>query len=440
MLIFVLGACVMKIKLSIIFLIVALLNFPLLYADSDNLGYEGYDFYFLNGFDIDVARKNIFIEVDGDKITFSGDYILSNQTEKIIEVVFGLPMDNIENLIITEKSNPIKATRRNRGYIEKNYISEHLPIIEKWSTSGLWLKANENRLINIKYDSKTVNDSKGIYSFIYENNITPGNIINSKVYITFKNFKPYNIINVYNMEVERMSYNIDQTFLNGSINGRAIRVDYELIDKLAIDRLSYSTSKTLKNISNLFHAKDYEGTILLCDDYIKNPSDSSVDINQLKFIKAEAYRKLVKYDNYFDIIKGLDLDKIYPYRLKYKVFSDIDEVIGGDINDTNLSAIMKSIQDDLNYSNEFFNRWIIYNKKDYSNINETIEIDETKETKENIINKLKTSDMINKIIVFAEKNKIVYFVAMALVFLIGLLIGKYYKKKRDRAPYYTFRR
>ncbi|NLN47792.1 MAG: hypothetical protein GX154_01560, partial [Clostridiales bacterium] len=169
-------------------------------------------------------------------------------------------------------------------------------------------------------------------------------------------------------------------------------------------------------------------------------SDSSVDINQLKFIKAEAYRKLVKYDNYFDIIKGLDLDKIYPYRLKYKVFSDIDEVIGGDINDTNLSAIMKSIQDDLNYSNEFFNRWIIYNKKDYSSINETIEIDETKETKENIINKLKTSDMINKIIVFAEKNKIVYFVAMALVFLIGLLIGKYYKKKRDRAPYYTFRR
>lgn len=431
----------MKRILFFMILIVIFLNYHILHADNDNFAYEGRDFYFLNSFDIDVVSKNITIEVDEDRITFNGDYILSNQTDKIIEVIFGLPADNVENLVISEKTNPIKVTRRNRGYIEKNLISEHLPTMEKWSTSSLWLKANENRLINIKYDSKTVNDSKGIYTVIYENNITPSSAISSKVFIEFKNFKPYNIINVYNIEVERLVYNIEaKTVLNGSINSRAMRVDYELIDKMAIDRLGYSTSKTLKNISNLFRTKDYEGVISSCDDYIKNPSDSSIDINQIKFIKAEACRKLIRYDNYFGLIKELNLNKIYPYRLKYKIFSDVDEIISGDINDTHLAIIMKSIQDDLNYSNEFFNRWIIYNKKDYSDAIETTITDEKEEVKESIVNRFKSSEKINKTIEFVEKNKIVYLVIIILIFFFGFLIGKYYKKKKNRTPYYTFRR
>ncbi len=435
------GVVSMKKYLLFTILIIILLNFHILYADNDNLGYEGHDFYFLNGFDMDVVSKNITIEVDEDKITFNGDYVLSNQTANTTEVIIGLPSDNIENLIITEKNNPIKITRRNKGYVEKNYISEHLPVIEKWSTASLWLKANENRVINIKYDSKTVNDSKGIYTFVYENNITPNSIISSKIYATFRNFKPYNIISIYNIEVERLINNIDgETVVNGSINGRAIRVDYELIDKLAIDRLGYSTSKTLKNISNLFRSKDYEGVISLCDDYIKNPTDNSVDINQLKFIKAEAYRKLIKYDNYFEIIKVLDLNKLYPYRLKYKIFSDIDEVIGGDINDSYFAVIMKSIQNDLSNSNEFFNRWIIYNKKDYSNLDETIITDETKEEKDSVLNKLVASDRLNKIIEFLKNNRIVHLIIIILIFTMGFLIGKYYKKKRKSPPYYTLRR
>lgn len=422
----------------LIFLIV---NFQVIYSDNENLGYVGHDLYFLNGFDVEVISKNIVIEIDEDRINFNGDYILRNQTEKITETIFGLPSDNIENLIIAEKSNIIKSTRRNRSYIEKNFIFEHLPKTEKWSTASLWLKANETRIINIKYESKTVNDSKGIYTFIYENNIEPNNLAGSKVYTIFNNFKPYNIINVYNIEVEKMYYNMEaQSILDGNINGRALRIDYELIDKLATDRLNFSTSKTLKNISNLFRTKDYEGVVLLCDEYISNPADSSVDINQVKFIKAEAYRKLIKYDNYFEIIKALDLNKLYPFRLKYKIFSDIDEILGGDINDPNLAIIMKSIQNDLTDSNEFFFRWNVHNKKDYSGVDDTIILEEEEEIKESYFDKFVIIVKFKNIIQFIKENEIIFYIILVLIFLFGFFIGRFSRKRKKDSPYYTLRR
>ena len=422
-------------------LIILTFNLQITYSDNENIGYVGHDLYFLNGFDVEVISKNVVIEIEEDRIKFSGDFILRNQTEKITETIFGLPSENIENLIITEKNNIIKSTRRNRSYIEKNFIFEHLPKTEKWSTASLWLKANETRIINIEYDSKTINDSKGIYTFIYENNIEPVNVAGSKVYTVFNNFKPYNIINVYNIEVEKMYYNMEsQSILDGNINGRSIMIDYELIDKLATDRLNFSTSKTLKNISNLFRTKDYEGVILLCDEYISNPADSSVDINQVKFIKAEAYRKLIKYDNYFEIIKAIDLNKLYPFRLKYKIFSDIDEILGGDINDPNLAVVMKSIQGDLTDSNEFFDRWTVHNKKDYSGVDDTIIFEEEGETKESFLDKFVFMAKFKNIIQFIKENEIIYFIIIIFFFLIGFLIGKFSRKKKKSSPYYTLRR
>ncbi len=422
-------------------LIILAASIQVVHSNNDNLGYVGHDLFFLNGFDVEVVSKNIMIEIDEDRITFNGDYILKNQTEKIAETIFGLPSENIENLVITEKSNVIRSTRRNRSYIEKNFIFEHLPKTEKWSTASLWLKANESRVINIKYESKTINDSKGIYTFIYENNIEPENLSGSKVYTIFNNFKPYNIINVYNIEVEKMYYNMKvQSILDGNVNGRSIRIDYELVDKLATDRLNFSTSKTLKNISNLFRTKDYEGVILLCDEYISNPSDSSVDINQVKFLKAEAYRKLIKYDNYFEIIKFLDINKLYPFRLKYKIFSDIDEILGGDINDPNLAIIMKSIQNDLTDSNEFFYRWTVHNKKDYSGIDETIIHEDEETIKESFLDKFVITSKAKSIITFIQENNFIYFIVLILFLFIGFLIGIFTRKRKKGSPYYTLRR
>lgn len=426
----------------ILIIITLLLIFQITYADNENLGCIVHDIYFLNNFDVEISGKNVVLEIDDDKLTFKGEYVLNNQTEKIVEVVFGLPSDNIENLTISDKNNASKFFRRNASFIEKNYIYEHLPKADKWSTVNLWLKANESRVISIKYDSKIINDSKGVYTLTYVNNIEPNDSNISKAYIIFSNFKPYNIINISNIEVEKAFYNQGvQLLFDINNNGRETKIDYELTDKFAIDRLDFSTSKKLKSISDLYRSKDYEAVIVLCDEYISNPLDSSVDINQVKYVKAEAYRKLIKYDNYFEVVKTLNLNKLYPFRLKYKILIDIDEILNGKIDDPELAITMRSLQNDSKDSNEFLSRWMFYNKKDYSNTNE-IENNKTKEEikNESPLSKYIISLKLNKLIQFIKTNKFIYIIIVIVVFFIGFIIGKNSRRKKKSTPYYTLRR
>ena len=421
---------------------VFLLIFQVIYSDQENnSGYIGYDPYFLNNFDVDISKKNVILKVDEDKIVFNGEYVLKNQTDKTVEVVLGLPYDNVENLAIYDKSNLLKFFWRNYSHLESNYIFEHLPKADKWSIVSIWLKADERRVINIKYDSQILNDSKGIYTLTYLNNAASNNSGSSKAYIVFDDLKPYNAISVSNIEVEKSYYNQDIYLLfEVDNNGRAARIDYELTDKLAIERLDFSTSGKLKNISNLYKLKDYEAVALLCDEYINNPTDSSIDINQVKYVKSEAYKNLTKFDNYFEIIESLDLNRIYPFRLKYKILFDIGEILDGEMHNPNLSTIVNSVQKDLQESNEFFSKWMIKNRKSQDDAEIIIDTENEEPRKEGLFSKYIVSLKLDTVGNFFKEHKYIYLILLILIFVIGFLIGKSSGKKKAKPPYYTFRR
>ncbi len=412
-----------------------------IYSDDENIGFKGYDFYFLNSFDIEVSSKRINIEINDDKLFFEGEYVLNNKTDKINEITLGIPSENAENLIIYEKSNILKTVKRNESFIEKNFISEHLPKSSKWSTFTLWLKANESRLITIKYESKVINDNKGVYTLNYINNIQPNNTDTSISYIKFNEFKPYNIIDISNAEIEKAVYfGGNSLIFDVNKNGRETIVNYELTDKLAVDRLDFSSNKKLKSISASFKLKDYETVIVLCDEYINNPVDNSVNINQVKFVKAEAYRNLVKYDNYFEILKGLDIKALFPYRVKYKILTDIDEILVGKVNIPELSEAIESIRKDMNDSNEFISMWYTHNNLSLPIIDtEALEHIDEDTKNENPINKYFDSLKQKSFIKIFIENKLIYIIIPVITLLIGYLIGKSSRKRRKGKSYYTLR-
>lgn len=430
--------------LSLIVILIMLFSFQTITADNGDTGWDGYDVYILNNFDVKLSSKNIKIEIDDDKLAFNGEYVITNKSEKIVEVVLGLPSKYVENLTIGDKGNILKFYKRNKSYIEKNYISEHLPDSEKWSTVSLWLKGNESRLISIKYDSKVTNDSKGIYKIRYSNFDEMYNPEISKTLIIFNSFKPYNIICTSGIEVEKSIYSRDaQLLFDISDNSYEIEIDYELTDKLAVDRFDFSQSNKLKNIANLFRIKDYEAVIASCNEYLAKPSDTSLNINQVKFIKAEALRKIVRFDEYLDIIKSIDLSKLYPERLKYKILYDIDEILNGEVEDPNIFNILNTIQKDALDNEEFLGKWMMYYEKDYVNTNNQIETNTRKEEdpdKENVISKYVSFLRLNKVYDFIREFKYLNIIVIIVVFFIGFLLGRKSMKKKSNISYYTFKR
>lgn len=433
-------------KKWLLLIVTLIILFPLqtIFADNEGIGWDGYDICILNNFDAKISSKNVKIEIEDDKLIFNGEYVITNKSEKIVEVVLGLPSENVDNLSISDKGNTLKFYKRNTSYIEKNYIYEHLPKAEKWATVSLWLKGNESRIINIKYDSKVTNDSKGIYKIRYSNLSELFNPQISKTLIIFNDFKPYNIFHTSDIEVERTIYSRgSQLVFEVDDNSNEIQIDYELTDKLAVDRLDFSSSKKLKNIANLFRVKDYEAVITSCDEYLANPSDTSLDIAQVKYIKAEALRKIVRFDEYLEIIKTIDLNKLYPERLKLKILFDIDEILNEKVDDPKIFDILNTLQKSTLESEEFLGKWMMYCEKDYVNTNHQIETKEPKDGnlgKESLISKYISLLKLNKVYALISRFKYLDIIVVVAVFFIGFFLGRKSKKKKSNIPYYTFRR
>ncbi|MDD2481529.1 MAG: hypothetical protein PHF82_05270, partial [Lutispora sp.] len=210
-----------------------------------------------------------------------------------------------------------------------------------------------------------------------------------------------------------------------------------------IDRLDFSANKKLKNIATLFRNKDYDVVNALSDEYIDNPGDPSFDTTQVKYVKAEAYRKRADFEKYIEGIKGLDLDRLYPNRLKYKILYDLDRILEGESQDSQILGIIKLIQAKAFDDNEYIDKWMRDGGKDYMNIEQTVDInspnkDENEEDSLIVktINFFKLGNVINKVAGFKYLRVIV----LIMVFMLGYYLGRRTKKRKNTVSYYTFKR
>lgn len=413
-------------------------------AENGQTVWNGYDLVLLNTYDVQLVGQNSTIEIYEDKLVYSGEYIIKNKADKTLEVILGLPSINLENIQIIDKGNALKYYKRNGNYIEDKYPSEAFPKVDKWHTYSLWLKNDETKIINLKYESKLINNSKGVFSIRFNKNKGLINSEASMIVLVLNNFYPYNVLDTTGVAAEKTLFGSNnQLILEMNKNSEIFGLDYELVDKLSIDRLDFSANKKLKNIATLFRNKDYDVVNALSDEYIDNPGDPSFDTTQVKYVKAEAYRKRADFEKYIEGIKGLDLDRLYPNRLKYKILYDLDRILEGESQDSQILGIIKLIQAKAFDDNEYIDKWMRDGGKDYINIEQTVDInspnkDENEEDSLIVktINFFKLGNVINKVAGFKYLRVIV----LIMVFMLGYYLGRRTKKRKNTVSYYTFKR
>lgn len=413
-------------------------------AENGQIVWNGYDLEVLNTYDAQFVGQNSTIEIYEDKLIYSGEYIIKNKVDKTLEVILGLPSNNLENIQIIDKGNALKYYKRNGSYIEEKYPSEVFPKSEKWHTSSLWLKNDETRIINLRYESKLTNNSKGVFSIRFNRNKGLINSEASMIVLILNNFYPYNVLDTTGAAAEKTLFSgNNQLILEMNKNSEIFGLDYELVDKLSIDRLDFSANKKLKNIANSFRNKDYDVVNALCDEYVNNPGDPSFDTIQVKYVKAEAYRKRADFQKYIEGIKSLDFDRLYPNRLKYKILYDLDKILEGKSQDSQILGIMKLIQAKAFDDNEYIDKWMRDSDKDYMDVNLKIDTSSSNKTtneEENLVIKtiylLKLENVINRIAEF----KYLRFIVIIMVFMLGYYLGRRTKKRKNTVSYYTFKR
>jgi len=409
-------------------------------ADNDDIVWNGYDIRILNTYDINFVAQDINIEIVEDKLFFDGEYILKNVKDNTVEAIIGLPSNSLDNIEISEKNNALKHYNRTVKYIEDRYPSDALPEVSRWYTVNLWFKAGEIKVINVKYEAEIKNNSKGIFSVRYHKNNDLMQSDASKIVMSLKNFHPYNVLNTTGALEDKALLSGDNTFtLEMNRTSYIFGIDYELIDKLAIDRFDFSSDKKLKNIAAAFRKKDYNSVFILCDEYVKNPTDPAFNMAQINYIKAETYRKQADFEKYIEEIKKLDYNMLYPNRLKYKILYDLDKIIENETQDKKLLEMMKKLHEQAIDQNEFIGRWMENSGRNYALIEEA-NIQEVSDEKEEesiftrIVDYLKINSIVEKIIDFKYLELVLIIVSFAL----GYLLGRRKKKRRDHISYYKF--
>lgn len=409
-------------------------------ADNDDIVWNGYDIRILNTYDINLVAQDIHIEIVEDKLFFDGEYILKNVKDNTVEAIIGLPSNSLDNIEISEKNNALRHYNRTVKYIEDRYPSDALPEVSRWYTVNLWFKAGETKVINVKYEAEIKNNSKGIFSVRYHKNNDLMQSDASKIVMSLKNFYPYNVLNTIGALEDKALLSGDDTFtLEMNRTSYILGIDYELVDKLAIDRFDFSSDKKLKNIAAAFRKKDYNSVFVLCDEYVQNPTDPAFNSAQINYIKAESYRKQADFEKYIEEIKKLDYNMLYPNRLKYKILYDLDQIIGNETQDKKLLEMMKNLHLQAIEQNEYIGRWMENLGSNYAMIEE-VNIQEVSDEKEEesifarIVDYLKMNSIVEKIIEF----KYIELILIIVSFVLGYLLGRRKKKRRDHISYYKF--
>lgn len=428
---------------GILILLTAILicSFTTAMADEEENVWNGYDLQVLNTYDIQLVGQNSIIEVNEDKLVYNGEYVIKNMTQNTLEAILGLPSNNLENIQITEKGSSVKHYNRSKSYIEDKYPSDALPNVARWYTASLWFKAGESKVINIKYETKLINDYKSMFSIRYYKNKQLINSEASKIILSMHNFYPYDVLDTIGVSAEKTVLAGNERFtMEMNRESEMLGIDYELVDKLAVDRFDFSSDKKLKNIAASFKKKDYNSVLILCDEYMSNPTDSTFNLAQVKYIKAEAYRKQVDFSKYIEYIKELNFDMLYPSRLRYKILYDLDQMLGESVQDAKLLDIMKTLHTKAIEDNEYIGIWLESMGKNYLETAEAME-------PELPAKDIEEDDIFSKTIAFLKLDALIErikgfkylpVIGVAISFVAGYILGRRKRKKKNIISYYKF--
>ena len=426
-----------KIKI-LIFVLVLSLSFASAVDSDTTEGWKGYGLYNINDSKITVLSEDVNIELIEDRLTFNGEFLVRNYSNAVVKATLGMPVQGIDKITLLEKSTSIKWKKRSFISMQNEFGMENrIPKEEFWYVFNLTLNPGETKLLNMNLEAVQQKEEKDRYTFTYYNDRKLGfsnQTEKTSLYIGISGFKPYNVLSVQGFEPGLMGVKGDIIVKASEEKTDTVSIEYMDTTKVLIDKLQASAMYKPREIALTFLGKNYNKTSSLCDEYLKNPIDSGISDEEIKFIKAESLRRLQNYDKYLSAVENMDYSKLYPLELKNKILMDRMTIYIEQENHDKLVNLYNELEQDTAESTQILKAWI-KNSSIYgaSQLNKDTLIDQIqKEDNKTEQKSFKLAQLYDKAMDFKYTPIIIF----AAGLLLGLTLRMFsFKKKRKKSNY-----
>ncbi|MFZ5352125.1 MAG: hypothetical protein ACOZCL_05290 [Bacillota bacterium] len=416
--------------------------FSLTAADTLN-GWKGHGLFMLSKVQASILEENVSLIVKNENIAFNGMYTIRNNSSDSIDIVLAMPNDNIKGFKVMEKGSSLKLRKRTLYGIRSEFsLGNTVPEEQSWYAFRIKLQPNETKVLDISFTAKSAADENKLYSLKYLGDRKSGyvNLTDKTVLkIKLEDFKPYNIVSTEGFTDELLSGSGEVNLSFGTDDVKEIGIAYQYQDHAMLYKLSSSAYRKPKEIADAYTAAKYDSVIELCDQYLLNPQDVSLSQDQIKLIKAEAYRMSGSYDSYFTLLNDINTSLLYPIGMNIKLLHDSMLIYKSNGDTDKLEQVIKTLtaatQDKYRYLNTWMkeNGFVIEEPKAepvVSSVPETPKVEERKSIYDNIIGIYKA---------FAE-SKFSIPAALLIGLIMGFLIGRISKRNKGRNSLYLYNR
>ncbi|MEA4849470.1 MAG: hypothetical protein VB106_19755 [Clostridiaceae bacterium] len=433
-----------KILRSLIFtVLITTMSAAYVSADSIDTGWKGYGLYNLNNSDVSISNESDNITFNGEFVTAVYEYTIKSNSDKDIAANFGIPDNGISKFSIHDGSKSLSYKTRNASYLKSTYGAENLQTPDvRWYLSTLVFKPGQTRTIKVSIEAemkKEENDTYGLSLFKDRNYSYAMKSAKTWVTLKFADFKPYHIFELEGIKEEDIADEGTVTLSYSGDYGNGAFIRYQPVDRMALEGLGKSAYKKPKDIVKAFNNKDYEKALTLCNEYISSPSDSSLDIEQVKYVKAECVRLLDNDEEYLSAVEQLNVSQLYPGRIRYKILFDRLGAYGETKNTEGINLILKELIPETQQSYPHLYYWLGKNGYKLAEPEqEDIDIS-TPGGNSATTTKNRGFDILGAVIKFATFITESRWTYVIVGFLAGFIIGRLTKRRKKSKSVYLFR-
>lgn len=430
-----------RVKLLIFTVLIIAMSASAVFADSSDTGWKGYGLYNLNKSKVSISSESDAVTVNGRNVSAIYEYTIKNNSGANITVNFGYPDNGIYKFSVHDGSKFLSYKTRNTLYLKNNYGVENLQTPDgRWYLFNMIFKPGQTRTIKVSIEAEMIKEKDDTYglNFFKDRNFSYA-IPSEKTKLTLKldNFKPYDIFELYGINKEDISDEGAVTLSYTGNYGSGASIGYQPVEKMAIDKLDTSPYKKAKAIAKAFNANKYQEALNLCNEYV--PSVSSLDPEQVEYVKAECQRLLGNIEEYLKTIEQLDISRLYPGRIRYKLLLDRLEAYNAVNNDEGINTILMELIPETEQSYPYLNYWLDQNGyKLAESKQEDTDIANGSDNAANTASN-KSFDILGAIIQFITILKESRWTYAISGLMVGFIIGRLTKKNKKRQSVYLFR-
>ncbi len=431
-----------KLKLLIFTVLVVVTTVTAVFADKADTGWMGYGLYNLNKSEVIISNESDNVVIKGSNVSAVYEYTIKNTSGKSITVNFGIPDNGITKFSVHDGSKFLSYKTRDVAYLKNNYGVTELQTPElRWYLFNMTFTSEQTRTVKVTIEAAMKKEENDTYklNFFKDRNFSYA-IKSEKADLTlkFSDFQPYNIFELEGIKQEDISEEgaASLTYVGNYGSGASLR--YQPVDSMVIEKLNASEYKKPKSIAKAFNEAKYDEAITLCDEYINAPGDKNLNIEQVKYVRAEAMRRSGDNEGYLTVMGEIDTEVLYPARVGYKVAVDRLGAHDALNRSEDMAAMLKELAPDIRQGYPYLYYWLDQQGYKLAEAEEPVVVPTDKPAAGPPASG-KGFDVLGAVLSFTAAVKESKWTYAVFGVLIGFVLGRFSKKNRKKGPVYLFR-